>query len=846
MSEQLDKENKESPQSPPQTLSSRGPDALFRTVTADEWHKLQAYLAEEQAEKATSAPTEKKESLSFTDLPIAQVRSHATTPAFVPQTGGASHDLPSSKEFSHEHLHHPLRRTALQEGSVLKGSYRILRTLHEGQTGVLYEAEHVRFGGTYALKVFHNSISSNTTQLKAYVQSIRALEKLLEPGLVKARGLDYDPHTQVTYYFMDHVAGMSLTQALQMRRYKNENQPPFTSEEVFDFLSKLIAPLKYAHSRQAYCTNLHPSHVIRTQDADTPVRILNFGFPIAAHTLDKGAPTNDGLQDLYYIAPEAQTPGQPITAATDVFSLGIILYQMLTGNLPVGMAQPPSRLYSIWSPQLDEVVGKATQSNWQERYQSVDALLDAVSKALHMDRRAAGRVPPRTRSTASTMSQAHMHTPLPNAQASPPPSTRSHDVMQRYQQTTPRTSSDALPSRGPSSSVQPRVSKYSRGSSDSRRTVSGSHRIEYVGSSSTYNAPPIARAGNVSPGRSNSTQRTRKPTGSHHRTQVNTGSFAQAGPPSIRTTTSGLPSTATPRASGPPTRPMMTWEAHKHAMSSASLSVDGRFLATATHQGDIKIWSAGHWSLVHTLQADTQRLTDLQWSRNGRYIAFAKEYDQLEVWDLQTQQKCHTFEAESRIQSIRWNPNGHHIYTALDEGSIFIWHLALGRKSGQLLGHKDSVESLLFIPDEDWLLSGSQDQYVHLWHVTHKKLQKQICHTEQPTTSIAKAPNSDALVLGHSDGSMTFHTFPQGEQIYTLQGHTTAVRHIHYTPSGGWFASVAQDSSIHIWDHATYQKKHTIQHDSHPIHSLGIHPSGQWMFTAGQDNTLSVWDSTGL
>lgn len=890
MSDKVGKHPQSKQKSADDSPKPRGNDALFRTMTAEEWGKLQAFLGSDQATPEPEAAPEKDE-LSFDGFPQ-QGPVPAPSQHNMPNSPSAQYQqshLPSSREFSRDHLRDPHHAHIPQEGTVLKGTYRLNRLIYEGKVGRLFQAEHVQFGGTYALKLFHPGLVQPPQHLQAYIRTIRANEKLYHPGIVRPFLIDQEPHTRATYYLMEWFQGMSLAQAIELRK-KSDKQAPFTADELFQFMKELVAPIRYAHNKNAFCCNLHPSHILKIEDREFPIRLLNFAHPMSASSTSSSPGIGgDSLNALYYAAPELRDPTKPVTAATDIFSIGVVLYQMLTGNLPVGIAQPPSRVFPTWNTAVDDVVGKATQPDWQERYQTVDALLDGLRDALQQTGTSSfaqtsysspavattGTTSNRFRSTVPTSTHDSQHP------SQPPQRTRNVSREELHASNAPkapslpkqrvgaRSSAERPTVRPPSlrtgsqpsirppkmhSSAETPTVRHQRPTSGRRTTTKPQH-VDQIGPISRTGSRPVA-----SPSRPTQSRPAREAAPSSAQPRVPAPPRTRKTSPSSRPTASpSHPTQSTPaattaratRSSTPttanfPDTPVMNWEAHEAPITSASVSPDGTYLASAGEDNTLKVWSTSGWSLLYNIDTSGSLSQHLAWSHNQRYLAFANEHAQLEVWDLQNQQRCHQFQAHTHIRHITWNPNGHHIYTAMSDGTIAIWHLALGRQSGQMEGHDGPINALVFAHKEDWVLSASHDQTIVIWQISRKQKLKELCQTDAFPTALALSAQQSHLIAGHENGELSLFAFPQGTKQNTFRGHDDFIRDIQFAPNGQAFVTASEDATIKFWSTNKQTPLHSISHHQGPVHSIGLHPKGQWMVSASQDNQLCIWDTTKL
>jgi tRNA A-37 threonylcarbamoyl transferase component Bud32 len=202
------------------------------------------------------------------------------------------------------------------------GSYRIESVLGSGAMGVVYRATDEKRGRLAAVKVVHGEISQGNKVQQRFKREYEILNKFRHPAIV--RNLAWGKFRGTWYIAMEFVQGLTLDTILQER-----GALPW--REVVDLGIQVCDALQYAHSRGVVHRDLKPSNLMIT--ADGKVKLTDFGI---AKDLDKTALTATGrtLGTAAYMAPE-QIRGTPaVSLKTDLYALGIVLYQMLVGNPP--------------------------------------------------------------------------------------------------------------------------------------------------------------------------------------------------------------------------------------------------------------------------------------------------------------------------------------------------------------------------------------------------------------------------------------------------------------------------------------------------------------------------------
>jgi uncharacterized protein (TIGR03435 family) len=244
----------------------------------------------------------------------------------------------------------------------------IIELLGQGGMGAVYKARQPRLNRFVALKILSPEKQNDPQFAERFEREARALAWLNHPNIVTV----YDfGETQGNYYLlMEFVDGMTLRKLLQARR--------LAPAEALAIVPQICQALQYAHDQGIIHRDIKPENILL--DKKGQVKIADFGI---AKLLDQ-EPQNislTGVADVvgtpYYMAPEQIEKPQTVDHRADIYSLGVVFYEMLTGELPLGNFQPPSQKVQI-DVRLDEVVLHAMEKEPERRYQQASQVKTAV------------------------------------------------------------------------------------------------------------------------------------------------------------------------------------------------------------------------------------------------------------------------------------------------------------------------------------------------------------------------------------------------------------------------------------------------------------------------------------
>lgn len=267
--------------------------------------------------------------------------------------------------------------------------YRLDDEIGRGGMGVVYRAVDTRLGRTVAIKMLPAEATADPDRRRRFIQEARAASALNHPNIVTI--YEVDEHGGTTFIAMELVDGTPLDRRIAAA--------PVPIETALDYGRQIAAALEVAHAAGIVHRDIKPANIVIT--ADGRAKVLDFGLaklierPAAEETIS-AFNTSPGavMGTAAYMSPE-QAQGHPVDARSDIFSLGVVLYQILTGQLPFAGASSAAVISSILRDQprpmrslrpdvpaeLEEIVERALAKDPAARYQSAAALRADLASA---------------------------------------------------------------------------------------------------------------------------------------------------------------------------------------------------------------------------------------------------------------------------------------------------------------------------------------------------------------------------------------------------------------------------------------------------------------------------------
>lgn len=277
----------------------------------------------------------------------------------------------------------------IQIGKIFAGRYRIVKQIGRGGMADVYLAKDLILDGEeVAVKVLRTNYQTDPIAVARFQREARAMADLDHPHIVRITDIGEEDGQQ--YLAMEYVAGLDL------KRYIKEHYP-LSNEEAVRIMGQILLAMRLAHTRGIVHRDLKPQNILLTPDGTAKVTDFGIAVAFAETSLTQ---TNSMLGSVHYLSPE-QARGSKATVQSDIYAMGIIFYEMLTGHIPydgdsavtIALQHFQKPLPSVIAenpsvPQaLENVVIKATAKKLTDRYKSVAEMYVDLSSSLSYNRR---------------------------------------------------------------------------------------------------------------------------------------------------------------------------------------------------------------------------------------------------------------------------------------------------------------------------------------------------------------------------------------------------------------------------------------------------------------------------
>jgi WD40 repeat protein/tRNA A-37 threonylcarbamoyl transferase component Bud32 len=726
------------------------------------------------------------------------------------------------------------------------GDYELVQELARGGMGVVYKARQITLHRTVALKMILAGQLASLADVQRFRTEAEAAANLEHSNIV--------PIYEVGEYQGQHYFSMRLvdggTLAQQLPRFLHDHRA------AGRLLATVARAVHYAHQRGVLHRDLKPANILL--DADGQPHVTDFG--LAKQVEDSSGLTGSGvaLGTPSYMAPE-QAAGRKgaATTAADVYGLGAILYEMLTGQPPfkgetaldtllqVREREPPRprALNPRVDRDLETICLKCLAKEPGGRYSSADAVADDLERWLACE-------PIRAR--RSTLWE------------------RSVKWARRRPAVAGLTAVVAvLVLAGVVGAMVAAVwfRRAAEDAEDARRKAVQSHDAE----------AGARRAADRSARYEQAERRRAEALAENNRLHLYAARIHlahQAWQRGDAGRVQELLDSLWPKAKQPDLRGFewyYLWRlchtervrltGHVGPVRAVAFAPDGKTVATAGDDKVVRLWKTPTARERRSLRGHTGWVTSVAFAPDGKTLATAGMDQTVRLWDPATGKERLTFRLADPISCLAFNQNGSVLAAAsarpatgtgnpltrflatYKPGEVKLWDTATGKERQTLRGHGAGVLSVAFAPDSKTLATASADRTVKLWDTTTGIVRRTMSRGNIPLLCVAFAPGGKSLATGSWDRKVILWDPATGKEQARLAEHRGPVFAVAFDQSGRTLASASTDQTVKLWDLPTRRERLTIKGHTGYVWSVVFAPDDQTLATGSWDGTARIWDA---
>jgi WD40 repeat protein len=740
------------------------------------------------------------------------------------------------------------------------GRYKVLEKVGEGGCGVVYVAEQTEpVRRRVALKVI--KLGMDTKQVIARFEAERqALAMMDHPNIAKV--LDAGAtETGRPFFVMELVRGIRITEYC--------DQANLTTKERLELFIKVCQAIQHAHQKGIIHRDIKPSNILVTMHDGVPVpKVIDFGIAKATvgQTLtDKTLYTQ--LQQFIgtpaYMSPEqAEMSGLDIDTRSDIYSLGVLLYELLAGSTPFDanelMSQgidamrkairqkepmrPSTRVATLKGDLLTTTTKRRSADTSKLLHQLKGDLDWIVMKCLEKDRT-------RRYETANGLA-ADLKRHLNNEPVVARPPSAAYNFQKAVRRNklafaAAAAVAGALVIGITVSSWQAIEAKRARNAEEEQRVAAQTER------DNAKTAQAEAERAQQAEKQARLRADAEKKEAEHQLYLADMNLVQQAWEQNniarmrqLLTETQESPYRGFEWYYWPAQThlALKTLRGHLGAVTSVAISPDGQRIVTGSADATVKVWEVASGRELLTLRAG-EPVASVAFSSDGQRVVTGGGLTSL-VWDVATGRKLIGLSGHSDITiSASFSPDDQRIVTGSYDATAKVWEAASGLELVTLKGHTAAIWSVAFSPDGQRIVTGSQDGNAKVWETGSGKELVTLRGHGNLIWSAAFSPDGKRVVTGSSDHTGSVWDAASGMELFTLTGHSGGVASVSYSPNGLQIVTGSDDNTAKVWDAESGRELFTLKGHSGSVRSVAFSPDGTWILTGSRDGTAKVWES---
>lgn len=705
------------------------------------------------------------------------------------------------------------------------GRYTLLSLIGEGGCGAVYLTEqHEPVRRRVALKVI--KVGMDTRRVIARFEAERqALALMDHPNIAKV----FDAGTTERgrpYFVMEYVLGEKITAFCDANR--------FSIRQRLELFVQVCLAIQHAHQKGIIHRDIKPSNVlVTTTDGEAVPKIIDFGIAKATQgrLIDRTALTvsEPFIGTPAYMSPEQAAASADVDTRSDIYSLGVLLYELLADEPPFDKQRLTAASFNEMCRIIGEeepvkpslkvrcAIGNSTATRLRG---DLDCI---VMKCLEKER---SRRYPTAHDLAADIRR-HLNAEPISARA-PSAAYRFGKLIQRNKLAFATVSIVAIA-----------ITALAIGATVAAWRVAGARRAEQASREKAERATEeyrhavhlleFDRAEDFFQG--------------HDATRgVAQLAALLRKDPSNTLAANRLVSALTQRSWAVPLSPPSQ---HLAPAIMVSFSPDGRTVLSASSDGTARLIDSTTGTILNTLRHGS-RITAARFNPSGTHIVTSSFDQTAQVWSTNGERSMSPLRHSGPVYWAEFSPNEQLLVTASGDKSARIWNATTGELRHELRRHSSDVVIAHFSPDGRDVVTGGSHGSIRFWDVASGAMLFQVEDRKRPLTALTYSPDGSKIMVACEDGMIRLWDAQTGAMVGEPLVHSKPVWHAAFSPDGRWIVTACEDGMARIWNAAT-----TRTHGEPLRHSSGVvfaafSPNSDKVITGSSDNSARVWDvSTG-
>jgi eukaryotic-like serine/threonine-protein kinase len=747
------------------------------------------------------------------------------------------------------------------------GDYELLAEIARGGMGIVYRARQVSLNRIVALKMILAGQFASSQDVDRFHKEAEAAANLDHPHIVPI--YEVGEHEGQPYFSMKFIEGGTLA-----------GRPlPLPARQAAQIMVAASHAVHHAHQRGILHRDLKPGNILL--DVSGQPFVTDFGLAKRVEAHDQHTRTGAIVGTPSYMPPEQARSEKVLTTAADVYGLGAILYELLTGQPPFRADTPldtvlqvlereperPGKLNLRIDSDLDTICLKCLDKDPAKRYDSAAALASDLEHWLAGEpisarpvgtparlwrwcRRNPGLAIASATAVAALMVAAAVSTVFAVYQtenawqlAQDKEDLRREQIRKQDALTEANTQKGRADERTRIAELRLAENYLNRGTGLCE-LGNGARGLLFL-AKSLNSAPEVEQAlqraarANLAAWRNHVAGLTAI---LEHRGVVNCVAYSPDGKYVLTGSGNGM-ARVWDAANG---RPVGKALEHNGAVQCVTFSADSKFVLTASMDKTARLWETVTGEPVGSPYLHGDPIMCVAISRDDNYVVTGGGH-YARVWDRASGEQIGPALEHRRgaVVSLDISLDGKYVVTGSGEGTARVWDTATGKPIGKTLEHKDQVVSVAFSPDGKYVATASMDRTAQLWETASGRPVGAPLRHRGGVWAVAFSPDSNYVLTGSLDSTAQMWETKTGQSVGPPLRHPPGVTSVEFSADGKYILT-GGGSTAQVWDTASGQPICQALEHRDQLRSLAFSPDSKSVLTGSWDGTARLWDLTSV